>query len=314
MNFIHMKCVIEVARAGSINKASESLLMAPPNLSREIKELEAELGTHLFIRTAHGMKLTPAGEEFVGYAKKIISQVDDIKNAFSGNRKKKLRFSISVPRATYISEAFAQFSKCITGESAEVFYHETNASGAVQNILESDYKLGIVRYAEHHDKYFKNMFEEKGLAYELIAEFQYVLAMSVNSPLAGRENIRLEDLCSLTEIAHADAFVPSLPLSSTKKDALSGGVGKHIYVFERGSQFDLLCKNPLTFMWVSPLPDDTLARYELVQKACSDDQRTYKDVLIHRENYSLSKLDRQFITELCQAKRKYVTMTEKMKA
>ena len=41
MNILHMKYAVEVARIGSINKASEELLIAQPNLSRSIKELEA---------------------------------------------------------------------------------------------------------------------------------------------------------------------------------------------------------------------------------------------------------------------------------
>lgn len=311
MNLTHMKCAIEVAKAGSINKASEILLMAPPNLSREIKELETELGTDIFLRTSHGMTLTPEGEKFIGYAKQILAQVEDIKNAFSGHKKNTQRFSISVPRAAYISEAFVNFSKYITGDYAEVFYNETNSSGVIKNILESDYKLGIVRYAEHHDKYFKNMFAERGLAYELIVEFNYILVMSINSPLANNKEIRFDDLRPMIEIAHADPFVPSLPLTSVKKEELPDNIGKRIFVFERGSQFELLSKNTNTFMWASPLPEETLERYDLVQTPCADNHKIYKDMLIYRENYSLSELDKQFITEVCKSKRKHLTKTER---
>ncbi|MBO5062641.1 MAG: LysR family transcriptional regulator [Prevotella sp.] len=39
-----MKYAVEVAKLGSINKAAETLMIAPPNISRSIKELEADLG------------------------------------------------------------------------------------------------------------------------------------------------------------------------------------------------------------------------------------------------------------------------------
>ena len=68
MNLLHMKYAVEVANAGSINKASEKLLVAQPNLSRCIKELEADLGITIFARTPQGMHLTPDGEEFIRYA------------------------------------------------------------------------------------------------------------------------------------------------------------------------------------------------------------------------------------------------------
>ena len=45
MNIIHLKYAVEVARFGSINKASESLNMAQPNISRAIKDLESDVGT-----------------------------------------------------------------------------------------------------------------------------------------------------------------------------------------------------------------------------------------------------------------------------
>jgi len=41
MNILHMKYAVEVAKAGSLNKASEALLIAVPQISRSIKELEA---------------------------------------------------------------------------------------------------------------------------------------------------------------------------------------------------------------------------------------------------------------------------------
>ena len=56
---------VEVAKAGSINKAAELLFVAQPNLSRAIKELEADLGITIFDRSAKGMVLTIEGRGFV---------------------------------------------------------------------------------------------------------------------------------------------------------------------------------------------------------------------------------------------------------
>ena len=75
MNILHMKYAVEVARLGSLNKAAETLLIAQPNISRSIKELEADLGISIFSRSAKGMVLTPDGEEFIGYAKSILKQI-----------------------------------------------------------------------------------------------------------------------------------------------------------------------------------------------------------------------------------------------
>ncbi|MBQ8322301.1 MAG: LysR family transcriptional regulator [Clostridia bacterium] len=306
MNILHMKYAVEVARLGSLNKAAETLLIAQPNISRSIKELEADLGISIFNRSAKGMELTPEGEEFIGYAQSILKQIDEVEKAYKQSSPKKQKFSISVPRACYISDAFAEFSKSLSDDPAEIFYKETNSQRTINNVLNRDYKLGIIRYAENYDKYFKEMLEEKGFSYEMVAEFTYVLIMSRENPLAVKNEITFDDLVPYIEIAHADPYVPSLPLAKVVKDELPDNIDRRIFIFERASQFDLLSENPNTFMWVSPASQKVLERYGLVQKKCVDNKKVYKDVLIYRDGYKLTKLDKQFITELCEARRKYL--------
>lgn len=306
LNILHMKYAVEVAKAGSLNKASENLYVAMPNVSRSIKELEADLGVTLFERSAKGMTLTPEGEEFIGYAKGILRQMEQVEQLYRGGAAAKQRFSISVPRACYISDAFANFSHSLSDRPAEIFYKETNSKRTIQNILENDYRLGIIRYAENYGPYFKRMLEEKGLTYEIISEFTYVLLMSAESPLAGQERVSVDELAGYIEIAHADPYVPSLPMARVLKEEHPDQTDRRIFVFERASQLELLSRNPQTFMWVSPVPEEMLTRYGLVQRACVEKQKTYKDVLIYRSGYKLTELDKRFITALCEAKRKHL--------
>lgn len=303
MNVLHMKYAVEVANEGSINKASEKLLIAQPNLSRSIKELEADLGISIFARSSKGMTLTPEGEEFIHYAKKILRQIYEIELMYKTGKPAKQQFSISVPRASYISDAFAKFSNCLDAESCSVFYNETNNDMIIRNILENDYKLGIVRYATSFDKYFKIMFEEKSLAHEFVSEFKYVLIINKDSKLAKKKEIKLDDLSDYIEIAHADPYVPTLPVSTVMKEEQVDVSNKRIFVFGRGSRFDLLVNNPQTFMWVSPIPAEMLERYNLVQRHCIDNNKTYKDVLIYKNDYILTKLDHNFISALIESRR-----------
>ena len=184
MNILHVKYAIEVAKLGSLSRAAETLLTAQPNISRSIKELESDLGITIFNRSAKGMDLTPEGAEFISYAGEMLKQIDELESFYKKGAPRRQRFSVSVPRACYISEAFAEFSKSIGKDSAEIFYKETNSERTVKNVLEGDYKLGIIRYAENYDKYFKAMLDEKGLVYEMVAEFSYSLLMSRQNPLA----------------------------------------------------------------------------------------------------------------------------------
>lgn len=306
MNLLHVKYAVEVAKAGSLNKAAENLFVALPNVSRSIKELEADIGISIFDRSAKGVTLTPEGEEFISYAKGILYQIDQIENMYKNGAVKKQKFSISVPRACYISDAFAEFSKNLTKDAAEIFYKETNSKRTIDNILNHDYKLGIIRYAENYDKYFKTMLEEKALCYEMVTEFSYKLIMSAKSPLAKKETITFDDLKDFIEIAHADPYVPSLSLAKVVKEELPDNIDRRIFIFERASQFDLLERNTETFMWVSPAPQGVLENYNLVQRNCDENKKVYKDVLIYKKGYKLTELDKQFITALCESKRKHL--------
>ena len=154
MNIIHLKYVISIAENGSINKAAEKLHVAQPNLSRVVREMEADLGIQFFRRSSKGMMLTPDGELFVSQARKILEQFDEMESLYREKKTGKQRFSISVPRASYISDAFAAFSRTLGKEKVEIFYQETNALQAVKNILEVGYNLGIIRYAAGYDKYW----------------------------------------------------------------------------------------------------------------------------------------------------------------
>ncbi len=299
MNLVHLKYAIDVAETNSITKTAEKLYTTQPHVSRSIRELENNLGIEIFKRTSKGLFPTPQGEEFLGYARRILSQIDAVESLYHGESQIAQQFSISVPRANYISTAFTHFVKRLDPNlKTELFYKETNSERAIINILESDYKLGILRYQESYDQYFKNMLEEKGLHAELVYEFSYRLIMSKNHPLAQKPRITISDLTPYIEIAHADPFVPSLPLSTVRKNEIVDNVYKHIYVFERGSQMDILSESTDAFMWVSPMSGDALERFGLVERTCDENAKRYRDILIYKKNYTLSDLDRMFIEEL----------------
>lgn len=306
MNILHLKYAVEVEKTRSINKAAENLFMSQPNLSRAVKELEESLGITIFKRTTKGIEITPQGEEFLGYAKKILLQIDQVEALYKGDAEKKQSFSISVPRASYVSDAFVRFAKEIDlSREAEILYKETNSMRAISNILQSDYNLGIIRFQTAFEKYFDAMLHEKRLKSELVREFSYAAVMSRDNPLAKKDFIEFEDLRDYIEIAHADPYVPSLPMAEARKAELSEFVNKRIFVFERGSQMELLKNVPSTFMWVSPISQETLNSCNLVMKQCHDNKKVYKDLLIYREEYRFSALDELFIKKLNEVKNEY---------
>ena len=156
--------------------------------------------------------------------------------------------------------------------------------------------MGIIRYQSAYETYFQKMLQEKRLQAQLLWEFEYQALMSVRSPLAKEQKIQLQDLVSLTEVIHGDWDVPFLPVDEQEQILTVPNQKKKIYVYERGSQFDLLQSVPNSFMWVSPVPDALLERYQLVQIGCSEMAgRPFRDVLISPQGYRFSAVEKGFI-------------------
>ncbi len=301
MNIFHMKYAVEVARLGSINKASETLGMAQPNISRAIKELEADLGITIFDRSAKGMMLTPEGKEFITRAKNILGQLDNLESMFREGIPSKQRFSVSAPRAAYIVEAFASFTHGINGDSAEIVFDETATYNTIKKVIASDCKLGIIRYEEAAEEYFKKMLDSNELVYSDIVDFDYVIITNRISELAKKGEIYDDDLRAFTQITHNNPYQATLSASDTNKVEQRVSSDRRIYVLDTAAQLEILTNNPDTFMWISPAPDSLLDRYGLTQLECIDKKRRYKDVLIHRKAHKLTELDKAFIDELLKA-------------
>ena len=77
MELRHLRYFVAVAEAGSLTVAAEQRLhTSQPSLSRQIRDLENELGTQLLTRRARGIELTPAGRTFLDHARLVLSQVE----------------------------------------------------------------------------------------------------------------------------------------------------------------------------------------------------------------------------------------------
>jgi len=73
-----MRYIVEVARAESITTAAQVLAISQPALTRNIAEVEEELGIQLFHRLPRGIQLTEDGGKFIARARQILSDVDNL--------------------------------------------------------------------------------------------------------------------------------------------------------------------------------------------------------------------------------------------
>ena len=295
MNILHVKYAVEVARAGSINKASETLLIAQPNLSRSIKELEADLGITIFDRSARGMVLTPDGEDFIHRAGAILAQIDEVESFYRGGHAVPKRFSVAYPASGYITAALTSFSSSIGEEAAEFCFREAGMAASVAAVASSEFKLGIIRYPAVEDHRVKSALEGKGLSYELVAESSLCVLAS-NKLAPGRSELGISDLESRIEVCCPSSVSPSgKPVSA-----------RRITVYGRAEAAELLSSDRGMYMWSSREPSFEIERYALAEYAVPVAGTEFRDVLIYRRDYRLSDYDRTFVTELCRSRRSYL--------
>ena len=78
VNYDYYRIFYYVAKCGNLSQAARELVNNQPNLTRSIKNLEAELGCTLFSRTNRGMKLTPEGERLYRHVKIAVEQLEAV--------------------------------------------------------------------------------------------------------------------------------------------------------------------------------------------------------------------------------------------
>jgi LysR family hca operon transcriptional activator len=81
MELRHLRYFVAVSEAGSLTVAARELHTSQPSLSRQIRDLEDEVGTQLLTRSARGIELTPAGQAFLEHARSALSQVESAAEA-----------------------------------------------------------------------------------------------------------------------------------------------------------------------------------------------------------------------------------------
>ncbi|HNW85905.1 MAG TPA: LysR family transcriptional regulator [Candidatus Limiplasma sp.] len=294
MNIQHLRYAVEVEKTRSITEAAENLYMSQPNLSRGIRELEGVLGITIFDRTPKGIVPTAQGEEFLHYASSILAQFDEMTERYSQKSARRRMLRLSVPRSSYIAQAFARFAQ-LADPSLTLDYKETNALRSIRNVTEDGYDLGIVRFQADYEKYFTDTFREKGLQYRELWSFRYLAMLRVDHPAARKEIVSLSDLGDSVSIIQGDLYVPALPRENRGAEDRAARV---IQLYDRTSQFELVASLPRAYAWVSPVPEEMLSRYHLTLRPCADYPARHKDVLIYRKQYMLSPMDDLFLEQL----------------
>lgn len=184
-----------VARHGSIRKAAEHLNVASSALNKQILDLEADLGSALFERLPRGVRLTAAGEIFLGYARQAISELKAVESQVEQLRGL-VRGQVNVAAVESVAgDLLPSAISAFQEEHPNVRFHvRIGAPEDLVAALTSDQADLILT---HYPPPIKHV------AVAAITEQVVCALMTSEHPLAGRKELRLRD-CLPFPLALAD--------------------------------------------------------------------------------------------------------------
>ena len=190
MEFRTMQNYLAVVREGTISAAAEALHVAQPSLSRQMRDLERELGVTLFVRgnrritlTEEGMVLRKRAEEMVRLMQRTEEEVAQIKNHMSGT----VRIGAGESRSFHY---LSRTASAIAAEHPNVTFRLT--SGDTLDLID-ELNNGLLDFAV----IFTEVDHEIYQSLQLPAEDGFGLLMPRDCPLAAKKEIRIDELNGL---------------------------------------------------------------------------------------------------------------------
>lgn len=193
MTLQQLNYALTIADCSSINEASKQLFISQPSLSEAIRELEAELGFELFLRSNRGIVMTPEGEEFLGYARQVTEQFGLLKSRYI-DRQTKEKFSVSTQHYTFAVKAFVETVKQTGMEQYEFAIHETMTADVIENVKNFKSEIGVLYQNDFNEKVLNKMFRENGLEFVELFQCDTFVYLWSGHPLAGQQVISMEEL------------------------------------------------------------------------------------------------------------------------
>lgn len=194
MNLQQLKYIVAVAEAKSITKAAGQLYLSQPSLSNAIKDLEAETGIALFVRSRTGVTLTKEGMEFLGYARQVLEQMELLEDKYIAAQPRKTRFGVSTQHYTFTENAFVELVQRFGQERYEFYFNEAGTHQILEDVKNRISDLGILYLSDENETVLRRALEEYGLEFVPLFSAKPHVFLKRNHPLAPKDKIKLSEL------------------------------------------------------------------------------------------------------------------------
>lgn len=183
-----------VAKHANLSEAAKELHVSQPVLSRHLKTLEAEIGHELFDRSTSPMRLTPFGEEFLGYACRVTNEYMRLKSFVSLSKDEEAKGTVrlqglidaaTMPILRKVEDALSDKGTGITIRTAP---HGLRTP--FDSVRRGDFDIAI--------EPLSGLIDIHGLDYiHMVKEESYVV-MEASNPMADRQYLNVDDLAVMS--------------------------------------------------------------------------------------------------------------------
>jgi len=186
----HLRLVVTIAEIGNLTRAAHALCLSQPALSKQLAELEDQLGFALFHRTRKAMCLTEPGRGFRRHAERILADVGTLEaelTRYGNGTLGKLRLSIDrVHHSPWLPAVMAQFRKRYPRIELEI----KHVPDLLCSLQQRDIDIAIVG----------EVVDAAGVDYLALHEDELVAVLPLTHPLRQKDYLSVHDLAGVTLI------------------------------------------------------------------------------------------------------------------
>lgn len=237
MKLQQLRYVVKVAECGSITEASRRLFVSQPSITASIRDLENEMGVHIFERTNKGVVVSEEGETFLGYARQVLDQADLLEGKYKSTSEQVPHFSVSCQHYSFAVNAFVDVIREFDAARYDFTLREEQTHEIIEDVAHMKSELGILYLSEHNREVIERMLAANELVFEgLFCAMPHVFVCA-DHPLADHASVTLEDLEDYPFLSYEqgsyNSFYYSEELTSTFERR------KNIRVRDRATLFNL---------------------------------------------------------------------------
>ena len=258
MTFLQIQYVLEIARCGSINKASQNLLIAQSHLSSTLKELEDRLGIALFVRTPKGVELTKEGSEFISYAQPLLDQRDKIMEMYATHGDLSgFYFRVSMQRFPFAVKAFIELFQDMDADRYEIHLREVGMYRVISDVYEKKSDIGIIYFSDISESAIRRVLAARNLEFHPISRrLRPRVFLGRSHPMAGETSIDLKDMRDYPYVSFEEETFAAVDFS---EEVLLRGfmpTQKRIFIEDRATFVNLLTYTDAFTIGSGILPDN----------------------------------------------------------